>query len=147
MTGQQQDNRPNAGTILGAAVIAIGAWMLFREASGYIPGFEVIRELMSRVAWAAVLIVAGVAIIAWSRGGGQGLPKPREGAKLYRSCDDKWVAGVLGGLARYFDMDSTIVRLIFIVAVIALDFGALVIAYLVMALLVPVDPGCKEDGS
>ena len=30
--------------------------------------------------------------------------------KLYRSEEDRWVGGVCGGLANYFDMDSTLVR-------------------------------------
>ena len=34
-----------------------------------------------------------------------------------RSRDDKMIAGVCGGLASYFNIDSTIVRLLFVLAV------------------------------
>ncbi len=34
--------------------------------------------------------------------------------KLYRSESDRMVGGVCGGLAEYFSIDSTIVRLIFV---------------------------------
>lgn len=35
--------------------------------------------------------------------------------RLYRSETDKKIAGVCGGLARYFNIDATIIRLIFVV--------------------------------
>ena len=38
-----------------------------------------------------------------------------EAKKLYRSTDDRWLAGVCGGLAKYFNIDPTFVRVIFIV--------------------------------
>ena len=34
--------------------------------------------------------------------------------KLYRSMSDKRVAGVCGGLAKYFNIDPTLVRLAFV---------------------------------
>ena len=34
-----------------------------------------------------------------------------EGKKLYKSNTDKKIAGVCGGIAEYFNIDSTLVRL------------------------------------
>lgn len=34
-----------------------------------------------------------------------------EGKKLYKSSTDKKIAGVCGGIAEYFNIDSTLVRL------------------------------------
>ena len=34
-----------------------------------------------------------------------------EGKKLYKSSTDKKIAGVCGGIAEYFNIDSTVVRL------------------------------------
>jgi len=34
--------------------------------------------------------------------------------KLYRSVTDRQIAGVCGGIAEYFEVDSTIIRLIFV---------------------------------
>lgn len=59
--------------------------------------------------------------------------------RLYRSRDERMVAGVCGGLAEYFDLDPTIVR----VAAVFLAFvtsGGAGIAYLVMAVAVPERP-------
>ena len=36
--------------------------------------------------------------------------------KLYRDSDDKKIAGVCGGIAAYFDIDVTILRIIFLIA-------------------------------
>ncbi len=55
--------------------------------------------------------------------------------KLYRSRTDRKIWGVCGGLAKYFDMDPTIVR---VIAILSLFFGTLGIwAYIIMTLVVP----------
>ncbi len=59
-----------------------------------------------------------------------------EEKKLTRSTTDKWVAGVCGGMAQYFDMDPILVRIIFIL----LGFwGPGLLVYIVMWLVVPED--------
>ena len=58
--------------------------------------------------------------------------------KLYRSKTDKKIFGVCGGLAEYFGVDSTIIRLILVFLVLFAGFG--VLAYLIAALIIPVKP-------
>ena len=59
--------------------------------------------------------------------------------KLYRSRTDKKICGVCGGLAKYFDMDVTIMRLI---AVLLVLFGCSgVLIYIICALVMPKEPG------
>ena len=55
--------------------------------------------------------------------------------RLYRSKDDRMIAGVCAGLAEYIDIDPTIVRLLFALGLIA--GGATFWAYLVMIMVVP----------
>ncbi len=50
--------------------------------------------------------------------------------QLVRSTNDKMIAGVCGGLARYFGIDTTIVRLVFVLAVFA--GGASPLIYLIL---------------
>lgn len=50
--------------------------------------------------------------------------------KLYRNPDDKKLAGVCSGLAAYFDIDPTIVRLLFVILLISGGSG--VLAYIIM---------------
>ncbi len=57
--------------------------------------------------------------------------------KLYRSRTDRKIWGVCGGLAKYFDIDPTIVRVIAIASVLFTGTG--IIAYIVMAIVVPLE--------
>jgi len=57
--------------------------------------------------------------------------------RLYRSQDDRVLAGVCGGLGAYFGIDPTIVR---VIAVLSIFVGAVgVIAYIILALVVPLE--------
>lgn len=58
--------------------------------------------------------------------------------KLYRSTLDKMIGGVAGGLAEYFDIDSTLVRVLFIVVVFLGGGG--IIAYIILWIVVPQKP-------
>jgi len=58
--------------------------------------------------------------------------------RLYRSNKEKMIAGVCGGLADYFNLDPTIVRLIFILLLFAPPSGVLI--YLVLWLITPLEP-------
>ena len=58
--------------------------------------------------------------------------------KLYRSKTNKKLCGVCGGIAEYFDIDPTLVRLALALAVVLAGFG--VLAYIVAALVIPVEP-------
>ncbi|MCF7815555.1 MAG: PspC domain-containing protein [Candidatus Pacebacteria bacterium] len=55
--------------------------------------------------------------------------------RLYRDTDDVVVAGVASGVARYFEIDPVIVRLIFIFSVFISGFG--ILAYIILWLVVP----------
>jgi len=54
--------------------------------------------------------------------------------RLQRSVDKK-IFGVCGGLGAYFDLDPTIIRVIFLVALIM--FGTGFVLYLILALVMP----------
>ena len=58
--------------------------------------------------------------------------------KLYRSTSNRQVAGVCGGLAEYFNLDPTLIRVLFIV--LAVLGGSGVILYLAMWIIVPKQP-------
>lgn len=57
--------------------------------------------------------------------------------RLYKSTSNRMICGVCGGIAEYFNMDPSIIRLI---AVLVIAFaGAGIPAYLVLALILPND--------
>ena len=56
--------------------------------------------------------------------------------QLMRSSRDKKIAGVCAGVAHYFDMDPTIVRVIW--GVLAFCYGAGIVAYIILWIIAPV---------
>lgn len=57
---------------------------------------------------------------------------------LYRSKEDRWLAGVCGGLGNHFNVDSTLIRALFILF--ALVIGGGVIIYILLWVLIPPEP-------
>jgi len=62
--------------------------------------------------------------------------------KLYRSGNDYIVLGVCAGLADYFGVDPVIVRLLFVA--LSLGGGSGVLVYIVLALVIPKEPGLEK---
>jgi phage shock protein C len=60
-------------------------------------------------------------------------------SKLTRSRDDRWIAGICGGLAERTGIDATLIRVVLVVATI-LGAGSLIVIYLVCWLLIPQAP-------
>jgi phage shock protein C len=58
--------------------------------------------------------------------------------KLYRSNKDKKLGGVAGGLAEYFSVDPTLVRILFVLSVFLHGGGLLV--YIILWIVVPEEP-------
>lgn len=60
--------------------------------------------------------------------------------KLARSKDDKMIFGVAAGLADYFNIDPTIMRLLWVVAILLPGPNLIIIAaYLILSLLMPLE--------
>jgi phage shock protein C len=58
--------------------------------------------------------------------------------KLYRSRTDRKLAGVCGGLAQYFNLDATLIRVLFVV--LAVLGGSGLVLYVAMWIIVPSEP-------
>ena len=63
--------------------------------------------------------------------------------RLYRSKEDEKLCGVCGGLAEYFNIDPTLVRLLWAYLVVCAGTG--VLAYLICALVIPENPEHKTE--
>ncbi len=63
-------------------------------------------------------------------------PQPPAPKRLVRSRDDRWISGVCGGVAKYFGIDSNLVRLLVVIGTV-LGFGSLLVAYIVAWILMP----------
>ncbi len=89
------------------------------ERSGHLP------ERRSRAEYATIRI-------GTHRGRSPDMEEPR---KLYRSRNQRMIAGVCGGLADYFNVDATLVRVLFLL--LAVFGGTGLVIYIVMWVIVP----------
>lgn len=56
------------------------------------------------------------------------------GAKLYKSKNNRMICGVCGGIGEFFNIDPTIIRLLFVI------FGLMtpgIVAYIAAAIIMP----------
>ncbi|NVB43203.1 PspC domain-containing protein [Pseudenhygromyxa sp. WMMC2535] len=65
--------------------------------------------------------------------------------RLYRSNENRMLLGVCGGIAERLDLDPTMVRLAFVLF--AIMGGTALLAYLVMALVIPRNPALTAGPS
>lgn len=68
-----------------------------------------------------------------------GLPPPAPSRRLARDMNDKKIAGVCSGFARYLGLDVTLVRIVWILIVLAAGTGLL--AYVIAWIVMPADYG------
>jgi phage shock protein C len=112
------------GTLLPVVLIGAGLLLLLRKAR--IPVGETAAGGMSGDT--AELQAFGTSHVMGSQ--------PR---RLYRLRMDRKIFGVCGGLAEYFSVDPTLVRLLFVASAFA-SFGLTVFAYVILAIVVPQKP-------
>ena len=55
--------------------------------------------------------------------------------KLYKSKGNRYIAGVCGGIAEYFNVDPTVVRVLWVIF--SLMGGTGILAYIAAALIIP----------
>lgn len=64
--------------------------------------------------------------------------------KLRRSRDDRMLAGVVGGLARYFGLDSTVLRIVYVlVSLFSAAFPGIIV-YLILLVVMPPEEAERE---
>jgi phage shock protein C len=61
---------------------------------------------------------------------------PPPPARLYRSRLERKISGVCGGIGVYLNVDPTIIRILFVVGILA-SFGFMILVYLAMAIIIP----------
>ena len=57
--------------------------------------------------------------------------------KLYRSVEDRWIAGVCGGLGRHFNIDPILIRIAFIIGMMG---GMGLVIYIILAIFIEEEP-------
>jgi phage shock protein PspC (stress-responsive transcriptional regulator) len=114
-----------------------------------IANYLAVDVVLIRAAWVVLSIVPGAIIggvlaylAAWLVIPASTEPSPApNGRRLTRSATNQQIAGVCGGLAEYFEVDATVIRLLWVI--VSIFFGAVVggvLAYLVAWLIIPRRP-------
>ncbi len=64
--------------------------------------------------------------------------------RLYRSVDERKLAGVCAGIGDYLDLDPTVVRVVFLLGTIITGFFPGILIYFILALIMPEEPLNRE---
>jgi phage shock protein C len=157
---QTQSSGSNARNWLGYVLVIAGGLILMGNL-GVFDFFDHFDNVFEFV-FPLLLILLGMAIIYYRQS--QPVPAPTDdevhqsgeqsetrdrshspGAyrQFRRSFTDKKIAGVCGGLANYFDIDPSIIRMLYVILCLA-SFGAGLILYVILALVVPYDYAIKS---
>lgn len=157
----------NLPTVAGLSIITVGIAYLFQQL-GILNGFSGLSAVAAMLPWLAgiLIILLGFGVLSWrpSRkkkrvkkaievpSGKKKIvvepapPAARQSKKrrLEKSRDKK-IAGVAGGIAEYFRIDPTLVRIAFVIGMIA-SSGSFLFAYLLLSFVMPTpQPRAVED--
>ncbi len=129
----------------GSLLIVVGLFLILRQ-MGLFYTFH-FWNIPWQSVWAIVLItIGGVLLYNRLKDNGETTEENVSGKKLYRSRVQKMIAGVCGGLAEYFELDVSIVRVLSVIGTF-ITAGLGVIVYIVMAIMIHEDPEQLEDKS
>jgi phage shock protein C len=122
----------------GSLLIVIGLFLLFKQL-GLFYSFH-FWQIPWQTVWAVVLIIIGAVLLFNKSKIGKSVNEEGEsGKKLYRSRNHKMLAGVCGGLSEYFEIDVSVVRVLWVIGTL-LSIGLGILAYLVMLIIFPEEP-------
>jgi phage shock protein PspC (stress-responsive transcriptional regulator) len=133
-------NRNDIALIAGVVILLMGVAALLQNL-GIVPPFvlEALRVLW-RAAGALAVIALGVLVIVVATRPGARPVIPDRTARIYRSTHDRMIEGVCGGIAEYLHVDSTVVRLIYVVLALGTGLWSGIVIYVALAVIIPTEP-------
>ncbi len=66
--------------------------------------------------------------------------------RLYKSQTNKQVSGVLAGIAEYFDIDPTVIRIAYVLLTVFTGIFPGILAYIILAIITPAENKEKKNG-
>ncbi len=144
----KRGNAPQVAVVIGVVLILIGAWNLVNvlvPATAISSLINFIRHFVERRGPAACLLPAGICCGRLNLESCRALRSLATMRRFRRSRADKRIFGVCGGIAYYFGVDATVVRIIAVILLAAFPPMATV-AYLVIKLFF-VPAGVKPAGA
>ena len=146
-----QQVRSNPALLYGALLVMVGAVLLL-NALGLLPWrLQALWGTFWALALPAVLIGVGVFLVLgvmgrapdwrqWRDLRGTGYRMP-----LRRSCDDRTIAGVCGGVATFFQIDPLVVRIGYVMLTVLTGFAPGVVVYALAAFFIPQEAGPLQE--
>ena len=129
----------------GSLLVIVGLFLILRQ-MGLFYTFQFWHVPWQSV-WAIVLIALGGILLYNRSKSSQGKEdESAEVKKLYRSRAQKMIAGVCGGIAEYFKLDVSIIRILWVLATF-ITAGVGVLVYIGMVILFHENPEQIEDKS
>ena len=131
----------NVPMIAGLVLILVGVTYIVQE-MGLWGGIN-IGGLVQMLPWLAgiLIILLGFGVLSWRPRKKYKLPKVSSRArgpkKILTKSRDKKISGVAAGLAEYFNLDATLVRVAFVILLIFTGGPPAVITYLLLAFILP----------
>lgn len=148
--------------LLMATGVAFALWLALNLVRIIVVEYDLSQDfLTTETIWLIVLVVFMVlfittSVLAYSeeyhrgRNNHQGWQNPAHHSQpnhqnhtgmkgLYRSNRDRFLGGVCGGIAEYFSIDPTIIRIVW-VALFFVSLGTAILAYVILWIVVPRDP-------
>ncbi len=141
------EKRKSVYLFWGVILIVFGFFFLYRywDSPGWFP-FWRWWNISWENFWALGLISLGVAYIIYILRKEKGKESKAEQSKqekaaplkkLYRTSDDKVLGGVCGGIAHYFNIDPTLIRIGFAVFAFITDLFLWIIVYVILVFILP----------
>jgi len=140
-----QRREKNSGLLWGSILVVLGIVLLLSNLGVF--AFYRVWEMSWGIVFAVLLILIGLAIISRERRLRQPTLKESEvhseevrqdtrQTELRRSRRNRKIFGVCGGLGDYFQVDPTVIRILFVIIGLA-SLGLAVLVYLLLAILMP----------
>jgi phage shock protein C len=154
----RKDSMFNLPTLAGLSMIMVGVAYLFQKL-GFLPGLA-LDALVGMLPWLAgiLIILLGFGVLSWKPKGKKpartkaattakagtlaGTPVGKK--RLTKSLRDKKIAGVCAGIADYFGIDPTVIRIAFVLGMFA--SGSTIFAYIILSMVMPDGDGTPPRG-
>lgn len=144
----------NLPTIAGLSLIVVGLTYIFQQL-GVLTGFD-IGALITMLPWLAgiLIILLGFGVLSWrpsrkkkrvkkavDKSTGRkkvivDVPSSKNNKKRLVKSRNKKIAGVCAGIAEYFNLDPTLIRIAFVIGTIASQ-GSFLLAYFILSIVMP----------
>ena len=136
---RSSESKRNTALIIGAILIIVGLGLLADQLHYRFMFFWPFQRFDAEILIAVAIIGLGLYLVlrkpSEKEPGAPGEPTAFSN-RITRSLTDRKIGGVCGGIAKYFNIDAAIVRVLFVVFAVAAFFLAIV-TYIVMMIVVP----------